>query len=107
MNELRRQIDAVIRSHDVKMGRGVLKMIKQIFVQVTLVFWLMGCIEHYDKNFGSFSWYNQNQARQLLNQGKAIIASGNIDEQRLQSICRDLLNLLPEDERDHEPGVGM
>lgn len=107
VNELRRQIDAVIRSHDVKMGRGVLKMIKQIFVQVTLVFWLMGCIEHYDKNFGSFSWYNQNQARQLLNQGKAIIASGNIDEQRLQSICRDLLNLLPEDERDHEPGVGM
>ena len=107
VNELHRQTDAVIRSHDVKTGRSVLKLIKQIYVQVTLVFWLIGCIEHYDKNFGNFSWYNQSQARQLLNQGKALIASGNIDEHRLHSICRGLLNLLPEDERDDEPGVGM
>jgi molecular chaperone DnaK len=106
VNELRRQTDAVIRSHDVKMGRKVLKMIEQVFVQVTFIYQLMGCINHYDKNFGRYAWRNSNQARQLLNQGKSMIASGNINEPQLHGICVSVLNLLPEDERNHGGGVG-
>lgn len=106
VNELRKQTDAVIRSRDVKMGRKVLKMIEQVFVQVTFIYQLMGCIEHYDRNFGRYAWRNANQARQLLNQGKSIIASGNINEQRLLGICQDVLNLLPEDERQGG-GIGL
>lgn len=106
VNELRKQTDAVIRSRDVKMGRKVLKMIEQVFVQVTFIYQLMGCIEHYDRNFGRYAWRNANQARQLLNQGKDMIASGNINEQRLLGICQDVLNLLPEDERQGG-GIGM
>ena len=107
VNELRKQTDAVIRSRDVKMGRRVLKMIEQVFVQVTFIYQLMGCIEHYDRNFGRCAWRNANQARQLLNQGKDMIASGNINEQRLLGICQDVLNLLPEDERQGGGGIGM
>lgn len=107
VNELRRQIDTVIRSRDVKMGRKVLKAIEDVFVQVTFIYQLMGCIEHYDRNFGRCAWRNANQARQLLSQGKDMIASGNINEQRLLGICHDVLNLLPEDERNSGPGLGM
>lgn len=105
--ELRKQTDVVIRSRDVKMGRKVLKMIEQMFMQVTIIYQLMACIEHYDRNFGRCAWRNANQARQLLNQGKDMIASGNINEQRLLSICRDILSLLPEDERNAGGGIGM
>lgn len=104
--ELRKQTDVVIRSRDVKMGRKVLKMIEQMFMQVTIIYQLMACIEHYDRNFGRCAWRNANQARQLLNQGKDMIASGNINEQRLLSICRDILSLLPEDERN-AGGIGL
>lgn len=107
VSELRRQTDAVIRSRDVKMGHRVLKMIEQVFVQVTIIYQLMACIEHYDNGFGRYAWRNSSQARQLLNQGKSMIASGNINEQRLLSICRDVLNLLPEEERSAGGGIGM
>lgn len=107
VSELRKQTDAVIRSRDVKMGRKALKMIHEVFFQVTYIYQLMGCIEHYDEEFGKFAWRNTSQARQLLNQGKEMIASGNINEQRLLGICREVLNLLPEDERDSGPGLGM
>lgn len=107
VNELRRQTDAVIRSRDVKMGRKVLKAIEQVYVQVTFIYLLMGCIEHYDENFGRYAWRNAGQARQLLNQGKTMIASGNINEHQLHSTCRDVLNLLPEDERKAGGGIGI
>ena len=108
VNELRRQTDAVIRSRDVKMGRKVLRMIEQVFVQVTFIYQLMGCIEHYDRNFGRYAWRNANQARQLLNQGKSMMASGNIDERQLHGICVEVLNLLPEEERNAAGGgIGM
>lgn len=97
VNELRRQTDTIIRSREVKMGRKVLKMIHETFFQVTFVYQLIGCIEHYDGNFGRYAWLNASQARQLLNQGKNMIVSGNINEQQLLGICRNVLNLLPDD----------
>ena len=104
--ELRRQADTVIRIRDVKMGRKVLKMIEQVFVQVTLVFQLIGFVKHHDEYFGRYAWRNASQARQLLNQGKDMIASGNLDERRLHGICVELFNLLPEDER-RDGGIGL
>ena len=107
VNELRKQTDAVIRSRDVKMGRKVLRMIEQVFVQVTFIYQLIGCINHYDQNFGRCAWRNASQARRLLNQGKSMIASGNIDIEALRGICVEVLNLLPEEDRPKGPGVGM
>ncbi len=106
VNELRKQTDAIIRSRDVKMGRKVLKEIERVFVQVTFIYQLMAFIERYDKQFGKYNWKNSIQARQLLNQGKGIIASGNINEHQLHGICRDVLNLLPEDVIGRD-GVGF
>ena len=107
VNELRRQTDAIIRSHDVKMGRKVLKMIEKVFVEVTFIYQLIGCIEHHDENFGRYDWLNASQARQLLNQGKSMIASGNINEQHLLGICREVLNLLPNDQKDEKDRIGF
>ena len=107
VNELRRQTDAVIRSRDVKMGRRVLKEIQETYVHVNFLNILMGCIWHYDENFGRYAWRNASQARQLLNQGKSMIASGNINERQLHGICVEVLELLPEDERGAGGGIGM
>ena len=107
--ELRRQTDAVIRSRDVKMGRKVMKMIEQVFFQVTLIYQLIGFIEHHDKNFGRYAWRNPSQARQLLNQGKSMIASGNIDEHRLHGICVEVIDLQQHQGSDRPgwPGIGI
>ena len=107
VNELRRQTDAVIRSRDVKMGRKVLKLIHDVFFQVTFIYQLIGFIDHYDQNFGRYTWRNPSQARQLLDQGKDMIASGNINEQQLHGFCVSVLNLLPEDERQGGGDIGM
>ena len=107
VSELRKQTDAVIRSRDIKMGRKVLKMIEQVFFQVTLIYQLIGCIQHYDEQFGRYSWRDSGQARQLLNQGKNMIFSGNINEQQLIGVCREVLNLLPEDERGGGIGINF
>lgn len=107
VNQIREQIDAVIRKRDVKLGRRLLKATHDTFVKVTFIYLLMGCIEHYSDNFGRCNWRDANRAQQLLRQGREMIASGRIDKQQLLGICRDVLNLLPEDERGGGGGIGM
>ena len=107
VSELHRQTDAVIRSHDIKTGRKVLKAIGQLFFEVTRVYQLIAFIKHYDNNFSVYTWQDHNQARQLLNQGNNMIASGDIDEDQLLGICQELISLLPEYERNDGPGVGI
>ncbi len=103
--ELRRQTDNVIQRKDVKLGRKVLNAIKHEFFQVTLLYQLIGLIEHHSQKFNCYSWKDSNRARQLLDQGLNMIASGNVNQQQLRDICVNVLNLLPEDEQDD--GVGL
>ena len=100
VNALRSQVDNVIRSKDPKIARSVLKDIDSLFFAVTMIYQLMGCIEHYSNNFGRYKWKNSTRARQLLNQGMELL-NGNPTEQQLRPIAVEVLNLLdmPESEK--------
>lgn len=90
---VRSQVDMAIRSKDVRQGRAVLDDINSLFVAVTLIYQLMGFIDHHLKNFNSIQWKDSNRARQLLQQGKEI-ASTNPSESTLHPIVRSVIDLM-------------
>ncbi len=104
VNQLRSQVDQVIRIKDVSAGREVLEQIRGLFVQLTLLYQCMGCIEHYNSTFSSHSWKDANRARQLINRGLEAITN-NPSTETLLPITRGILELLNEQPKPGEPGV--
>jgi len=102
INQLRSQVDEVIRKKDVKVGQALLEEIHSLFFAMTFIYQLMGFVRHHSENFGSFHWRNPQRARQLINQAEQVIAE-NPTKERLHPIVIDLINELPEEERS-QPG---
>ena len=102
-NHLRSQADQVIRSKNVLMGRDLLDQIHTVFFQLTMIYQCMGLIRDCSNNFGRFRWKDANRARQLVNQGMAIIANNPTVEQ-LQPIAAQLVGLMPDDEAGNKGG---
>lgn len=100
VEDLRKQTEQAIRSKDSKVGRVVLENINNLFIQVTLIYQLVGIIRHYNEDFNSVPWKNPTRARQLLNQGAEVI-SNNPTVDGLRSICVAILDLVdrPESEK--------
>lgn len=104
VEQLRRQTDQVIRSKDVKMGREVLDQINSLFMHLTLLYQLMGLIQHYNDRYNSVRWTNSSRARQLLNQGMEIINS-NPTVDKLHPIVIGLFDCMPDDEKADADGM--
>lgn len=94
VSQLRNQVDTVVRSKDVKMGREVLDQINSLFIQLTLVYQCMGIIHNSSERFGSIRWKDSARARQLVNRGLQEM-NGQPSTETLLPIARDLLNLMP------------
>lgn len=104
VSQLRRQTDQVIRSKDVKMGHEVLEQINSLFMQLTMLYQLMGLIRHYNERFGSVRWTDSSRARQLLNRGMEII-NNNPTEDNLRPIVLGLFDCMPEDAKADAGGM--
>lgn len=102
-SHLRSQTDQVIRSKNVLMGRDLLDQIRTVFFQLTMIYQCMGLIRDCSNNFGRFRWKDASRARQLVNQGMAIIANNPTVEQ-LQPIAAQLVGLMPDDEAGNKGG---
>lgn len=98
VNELRRQLEEVLKSQDVKIGTALLDEIQSVFFQLTLVYQLIGIIRNYNQNFGAYPWLNPQRARQLLNNGLQQIGE-NPSVDSLRPIVAELFDLLPEESR--------
>lgn len=98
VNQLRSQLDEVISAKDIKLGTTLLEDIEGLFIQLTLIYQLIGFIRHHNDNFGSFRWKDSRKARSLLNDGLQII-SEKPEVSKLHPIVISLINLLPIDER--------
>lgn len=100
VEELRHQTDMVIRQKDVRLGRQVLADIDSLFISVTLIYQLIGFVQHYSQSFVQYSWKDVNRARQLLNQGMEIV-SNNPEIDTLHSLVCAVIDLLdiPENEK--------
>lgn len=104
VNQIRSQTDQVIRSKNVLMGRDLLEQINHIFFQITLIYQCMGLIRDCSNNFGRFRWKDATRARQLVNQGMAIIGNNPTVEQ-LHPIVVQLIGLMPDDEAQNVSGL--
>lgn len=98
VQELRRKLESVIPTKDVKVGRALLEEINSVFIQLTLIYQLIGFIKNHHQNFGMFHWKDSQRARRLLNDAMQIINEAP-DKDRLHPIVIDLINLLPDIEK--------
>lgn len=100
VEELRHQTDMVIRQKDVQLGRQVLADIDSLFISVTLIYQLIGFVQHYSQSFVQYSWKDVKRARQLLNQGMEIVGN-NPEIDTLHSLVCAVIDLLdiPENEK--------
>lgn len=101
------EVDAALRSHNEREVREVSEEVRVLlFGRVAIQGVLVGFIMHYDSNFGRIAWRDRNQARQLINQGMSMI-SEDTDWEALRQVCIHIQNLLPEDEKDKGPVLGV
>lgn len=100
VRELRSQTDMVIRKKDVQMGRQLLADINSLFVSVTLIYQLIGFVQHHSQNFGQYAWKDANRARQLLNQGMEMVNNNPVVDTLHPLVCAviDLMDM-PENEK--------
>ncbi|MGG5507264.1 MULTISPECIES: Hsp70 family protein [unclassified Myroides] len=98
VNQLRKQLEEVIKTQDIKIGNALLEEINTVFFQLTLVYQLIGFIRQHNHHFGSYNWRDSHRARQLLNEGLQQIGENpTVDD--LHPIVIALINLLPDDEK--------
>lgn len=96
VNQLRAQVDNVIRQKDVALGLETIDQISGLFFQLTMVYQCIGIIQGCSNRFGSIRWKDSSRAHQLVQKGMEII-NDNPTREKLQPIARDLISLMPED----------
>lgn len=104
VNELRNHVDKTIRTKDVSAGYELLEQIDSLFGQLNILDICIACILFNDQDFSGKRWKDSGRARQLLNQGLAII-NENPTIDKLIPVCRAVLDLLPDDERGNAGGL--
>ncbi|WP_394265616.1 Hsp70 family protein [Bergeyella zoohelcum] len=98
VQELRRKLESVIPTKDVKVGKVLLEEINSVFFQLTMIYQLIGFIKNHHQNFGMYHWKDSQRARRLLNDAMQIINEAP-DKDRLHPIVVELINLLPDIEK--------
>lgn len=98
VNQLQNQLEEVLKTQDIKLGKALAEEIHSVFFQLTLVYQLINFIRQHNQNFGSYHWKDSNRARQLLNEGLQQIGENPTTED-LHPIVIDLINLLPNEEK--------
>ncbi len=98
VNQLRAQVDNVIRQKDVVLGQETIDQIVGLYVQLTMVYQCISIIRDCSNRFGLIRWKDSSRAQQLVQRGMEII-NDNPTREKLQPIARDLISLMPEDER--------
>ena len=97
-------MDNVIRAQDVALGRSVLKQVRQLFVQLTIVYQCMAFIKHCEERFDQIAWRDRSRARQLINQGLSEM-NDQPSTERLHPIAVALINLMPSEEAANAGGL--
>ena len=108
LGDFEKQVPEVIKTRNVTLAESLEEKISSaafnIRDEVMGVQFEIGYLNHWNDNFDHLSWSNRGQARQLLDQGLRMIASGNPSKTALRSIAVEISRLLPSEEA-HSPEV--
>lgn len=100
--DFEKQVPEVIKTRNVTLAETLEEKISSaafnIRDEAMGVHFEIGYLNHWNDNFDSLHWANRSQARQLLDQGLRMIASGNPSKSALRSIAVEISRLLPRDE---------
>ena len=103
VKQLHSQVDSVIRSMNVTTGRELLDQINALQFELARVHYYVHWIIDWNKNFSSQPWKNYRRARELVNQGMAIIGNQPTRE-KLHPIIGEIIALLPKGSVPPIPG---
>lgn len=106
VNQLKNQLEEVLKTQDIKIGKHLLSEISSLFVQLTLVYQLINFIRQHNQNFGSYHWKDSNRARQLLNEGLQQIGQNPTTED-LHPIVIAIIDLIVSDPNKVCPSCGQ
>lgn len=107
VKQLHSQVDGVIRSKNVTTGRELLDQVNALQYQLARVHYYIHWIIDWNKDFASQPWKDSRRARELVNQGMAIIGNQPTAE-KLHPIVGELIALLPEGKVPRGPkGPGL
>ena len=74
VDDLRSQVDQIIRSKEAKLGEGILQEIGQVIFELTRLYQYIGFLESSDQDFASIQWKGSaDRARKLINDGMQLI----------------------------------
>jgi molecular chaperone DnaK len=105
VDELKQELDQVIRDQNIERGQELLEKIQNLHFQITFVYQLIGFVRHHDENFDNFQWTDRHQARAKIDEAKSVIAE-NPTKERLHPVVMEIINLLPASEvEDSEVGT--
>ena len=99
VNQLRKEVDKIIRTKDVNLGIDVKEQVHSLFFHITLLYQLIAFIKQHNDHFDFYQWKDKNRARQLLNQAISKI-NDQPTKDELHPIVVALINLLPDDEQN-------
>jgi len=99
VNKLRIAMDEAIRKQDKKIINDIKEDVDKVYWQLTLLYHLMDYIQYYDYHFDKIEWRDKIKARQLVNEGLAIISEKPSSE-KLHPIFWDLYELIIKREDD-------
>lgn len=93
VNELRKQVDEVIRKQETETGKKLLDKMKNFYIQLTFIYQLMGFVRDTSKNFESFEWKDEHRAQRLINQAEDLIGNNpTVDE--LHPVVIQIIDLI-------------
>lgn len=94
VQDIRKQVDDVIRKKDVETANELLDMMKAYNFQLARLDHFIGWITSWHKRFDTIAWRNTTQARQAVNRGIDMI-SNSCSADQLEPIVDQIINLLP------------
>ena len=108
VNQLRAQVDNVIRTKDVSLGEEIKEQVHGLYFHLTLLYQCMGAIKSLNNRFSSIRWKDSARARSLLNQAIEIMNNQPTVE-KLHPVTVKVIELLPDDERNgiNDPIVSL
>lgn len=98
VNQLRSQLEEVIKTKDVKFGNVLLDELNTFYIHLTFIYQLIGFVRHHNTNFNLYKWHDSNKARLLLNKALQMIGD-NPDADELHPVVISIIDLLPDDEK--------
>lgn len=101
VKDFKNRMDEIIHQKDIKMAKLLKDEINQLWLSITFVYHLIAFLDHHHQNFDSYHWSDPTRARQLLSHGQKMIAE-NPSVQVLHPIVRELIGMLPKNERPED-----